>query len=429
MATAILFLPSMLCLLFGFQYFFRKKNRSQRYFMYLLYVGAFYFLTYAFYISPHTDYNWLCRLDSINEPLLLCTVALFIAYIHLHLFRENEGGKRKRKITSRNMQWFIMPAIAFGAINMLMYYLVGFDLAAKIFQTCDEQNVMIASPEIINNFKGQIDPTIIKLHGLFNQTIFRAMAYLYAGVLTISCVYCSLKNGYRLGDMFRFFVQNHETTSERAVSACTIMLIVSLAPLLILGRTYFVHHLWAGIAMTMFISISLFFLTNVEMMSQRKKFTIHTIVTTSFAEAGVSIAIEKEKKEEEPKNVIAENAPGDLLSVRTKHIVEKMHAAFENDKAYTNPELTVAMMAEMIGTNRTTLSNIVNQQYGITFRDLANRYRIDAAKAYILQHPTATQEEIAVACGFRSASALNHKFKEITGMPPTLWLTTKKAGE
>lgn len=184
--------------------------------------------------------------------------------------------------------------------------------------------------------------------------------------------------------------------------------------------------------MTLFIAIALFILTNAEMMSQRKSFTIHDIVTSTLAESGIRHDNDdddendnednaKKKKKEE-----VESVPGDILAVRTKHIIEKMRAAFEYDKAYANPELTVGAMAEMIGTNRTTLSNIVNQQYGITFRDLANRYRIDAAKAYITENPTATQEEIAAVCGFRSASALNHKFKEVTGLPPTLWLTSSK---
>lgn len=399
--------------------------------MYLLYIGASYFITYAFYISPETDYNWLCRLDAINEPVFLCCMSVFIAYIHLYIQGVSKDGKRKKKVTSRNLQWLIMPAITFGAVNVMLYYLLGFDTAAEMLETSDRMGLVMTSPEVMEKFAGKAEPTIVKLHYLFNHIIFAAMASAYALILAASCIYCGHKHGYRIGDVFRFFCRGQETVPARATSSCTMMLIVSMAPLLVLGRSYFVHNLWAGVAMTMFIVISIFILTNAEMMSQRKRFTINTIVTTSFAEAGVPIRLEEEREEEKEKaeDVITKNAPGDLLSVRTKHIVEKMHYLFEEEKAYTKPELTVGTMAEMIGTNRTTLSNIVNQQYGITFRDLANRYRIDAAKAYILQHPTATQEEIAVACGFRSASALNHKFKEITGMPPTLWLTTKKAEE
>lgn len=426
MATALFFLPSILCLLFGFQYFFRKKNRTQRYMMYLLFTGAFYFFTYAFYISPGTDYLWLCRLDSINEPLFLYIVSLFIVYIQLYIKGENNGKKRMRDIKVKSMQWLIMPTVAFGAINMLMYYLVGFETAADIVKECDKLNVQIASPEIIDKFKTIITPTILKLHGLFNQTVFNLMAIIYVLILMASCVYCDYENNYRPADVFRFFCMGKTTYPAKAASACTIFLIITMSPLLIVGRTYLINHLWAGVAMTMFTSISIFILANAEMMSQRKEFTIHDIVTSSLAESGVATRLIASNTETEPeeKHIDNENVASEILSIKTKHIIEKMRAAFEQEKVYTDPDLKVGSMAEMIGTNRTTLSNIVNQQYGITFRDLANRYRIDAAKAYIREHPTATQEEIAVACGFRSASALNHKFKEIEGLPPTLWLAT-----
>lgn len=387
--------------------------------MYLLYCGAFYFVTYAFYISPHTDYLWLCRLDSVSEPMFLCTMALFIVYIHLHINENTVGNSKQKKITARNMQWFITPAIAFGAVNLIMYYLVGYETASEIVSTCDRLNAKIASPEIIKLFRDEVPPTILKLHGLFNQTIYGLMAGVYVVILVVSCVYCSIRNNYRIGDIFRFFCMGSTTSPARAASACTMMVVVATAPLLIMGRTYFVNSTWPGVAMTLFISISLFILANAEMMSQRKTFTIHDIVTSSLAESGV-----KNENDNENENDNGKGNKGDLLSVRTKHIVEKIHDAFEKDKIYTDPELTVGGMAEMIGTNRTTLSNIINQEYGITFRDLTNHYRIEAAKTYIRQHPTATQEEIAVKCGFRSASALNHKFKEVTGLPPTLWLTS-----
>lgn len=423
MATVIFFLPAILCLLFGFQFVFRKKNITQRYLMYLHFSGALYFVAYAFYISPSTNYTALCMLDSISEPALLLTISLFIAYIHLYIYTGKDNSKRKKKITTSNLQWFAFPALILGAINMLMYYLIGFEQCGKITEECDRMNMEVADPVILATFKEQVDISLLRLFGLFNHTIFSLMAVVYASILILSCCYVSIKNEYRFGDVFRFFCLKQETCIERAVSTTTMMVVISLLPMLVIGRIYFINHLWASIVMTMFISISLFFLTNVEMMSQRKRFTLHGIVTSSFTEAGITFSDEDEGKHT---RITEDNVfQKDLVTVRTNHIIEKMHQAFETEKAYTNPELTVAAMAEMIGTNRTTLSNIVNQQYGVTFRDLANRYRIDAAKDYILQHPMATQEEIAVACGFRSASAFNHKFKEIEGMPPTLWLAAR----
>ena len=46
----------------------------------------------------------------------------------------------------------------------------------------------------------------------------------------------------------------------------------------------------------------------------------------------------------------------------------------------------------------------------------------------MMQHPAANQEEIARNSGFLSASAFNHKFKEVTGTSPRLWLVEKSVG-
>ena len=68
------------------------------------------------------------------------------------------------------------------------------------------------------------------------------------------------------------------------------------------------------------------------------------------------------------------------------------------------------------------LCNVINQQYGVNFRELINRYRLIAAKEYMLEHPSATQKEIALEVGFRDATAFSHKFKALEGMSPMAWL-------
>ena len=75
-----------------------------------------------------------------------------------------------------------------------------------------------------------------------------------------------------------------------------------------------------------------------------------------------------------------------------------------------------------MGVGRTTLSQMINQKYGVPFRDLLNRYRIEAVKAYLMSDPTATQETLAYECGFKYASALNRKFKEAEGETPFSWI-------
>jgi AraC-like DNA-binding protein len=50
-------------------------------------------------------------------------------------------------------------------------------------------------------------------------------------------------------------------------------------------------------------------------------------------------------------------------------------------------------------------------------------YRIAFAKQYMLDNPNASVDDVAEVSGFGDRSTFFHKFKEVTGMSPKVWLT------
>ena len=93
-------------------------------------------------------------------------------------------------------------------------------------------------------------------------------------------------------------------------------------------------------------------------------------------------------------------------------------------RAFLEPHLTVTEVARRLQTNKTYISKLVNESYGMPFPDLVNTLRVDYAEQYIVAHRDARQNEIAMACGFSSASSFNNIFKKVTGMTPKIWLAT-----
>lgn len=59
------------------------------------------------------------------------------------------------------------------------------------------------------------------------------------------------------------------------------------------------------------------------------------------------------------------------------------------------------------------------------FPELLSILRVDYAQRYIRSHPDASQEEIAKASGFLSASSFNSTFKRISGFTPKVWKARK----
>lgn len=84
------------------------------------------------------------------------------------------------------------------------------------------------------------------------------------------------------------------------------------------------------------------------------------------------------------------------------------------------------MVAELLGMSWFSFSSLVMNTYGIPFRELLNGYRIEHAKRYMRDNPSATQEIVASESGFKNAQYLNHKFKEMVGETPAMWLAKNK---
>lgn len=86
---------------------------------------------------------------------------------------------------------------------------------------------------------------------------------------------------------------------------------------------------------------------------------------------------------------------------------------------YLTEDLNLNMLANLIGTNRTYLSRIINQELEINFYDYINTFRIKHAEE-LLKSPDCSLnlESIAYESGFRSYSTFNRFFKKKHNITP-----------
>ncbi len=111
------------------------------------------------------------------------------------------------------------------------------------------------------------------------------------------------------------------------------------------------------------------------------------------------------------------------LSVPAKvraELKKALEELLEGNKAYLNPDLRLEMVANMLNTNRTYVSSIINEDYGMNFIVFVNHYRIKEAQK-IMQDPQGEKSitVIAEAVGFKSHSSFVEFFKRFTGMNPS----------
>ena len=118
-----------------------------------------------------------------------------------------------------------------------------------------------------------------------------------------------------------------------------------------------------------------------------------------------------------------------LLSDETNTVLyNNLLKLVAEEKIYLNNKLTIEDVAKKLNTNRTYLSQIVNEKTGNNFNNFINKYRIQEAQICLLNDEIKAYniEGIAQTVGFSSKSTFNGAFKKFTGLTPSEFMQMKK---
>ncbi|WP_289307087.1 AraC family transcriptional regulator [uncultured Phocaeicola sp.] len=90
-------------------------------------------------------------------------------------------------------------------------------------------------------------------------------------------------------------------------------------------------------------------------------------------------------------------------------------------QVFLDPKLSLNKLSDMIETNQTYLSNVVNRYFGCHLKDLVNTYRVEYAKE-LLRSGGCPLEELPQRCGFLSRSTFYTSFKKVAGVSPKRYM-------
>lgn len=113
-------------------------------------------------------------------------------------------------------------------------------------------------------------------------------------------------------------------------------------------------------------------------------------------------------------------ASSSLNEEKKSDLFQALEKLMSEQKVYMDNLLTKDKVAELLGSNRTYLSQIINEQTGKTFTQYINDYRIqDAIRRLSDPDNQIPLKALSVELGFNSSTTFYKQFQAVTGMTPS----------
>jgi len=105
----------------------------------------------------------------------------------------------------------------------------------------------------------------------------------------------------------------------------------------------------------------------------------------------------------------------------------KINSAMTEDQIYSNPELSIDILARAVSSNTKYVSQAINTNAEMNFSTYINTFRIEEAKRLLKDDKSGSwsMDAIAENCGFNNPTSFYQAFKKNTGMTPAAFKNTK----
>jgi AraC-like DNA-binding protein len=95
---------------------------------------------------------------------------------------------------------------------------------------------------------------------------------------------------------------------------------------------------------------------------------------------------------------------------------KRMETLFEKEMIFSNPDLKIWDLCNMLGTNRTYVSRVINNDYSRNFCNHVNHYRVMYAKKLLAENRELGNDDLAELSGFGSVNSLYRAFASSEGI-------------
>ena len=241
----------------------------------------------------------------------------------------------------------------------------------------------------------------IPLFLIFPDEIVVFCAFSVALVVAVATMYLVVVFAVR----YRQYIKLNYSYKENIDVAWVVVSSVAFFSSLFVYNLAFDYTTWLSEALYNIFSMALW--TFLFLFSRRHR-VIRTLKPVENEDEQATEEIEEPKSDDD---VVSLNY---ILAVRLE---QKM----SQDKLYLNPKLTITDVATAIGTNKTYLSDYLNNTLNTSFFDYINTFRINEACRIIEMMPERGRKSMSVVAqksGFNSLSSFHRYFVKLKGISP-----------
>ena len=340
--------------------------------------------------------------------------------------------------------WIVIPVILFTAA-IILTGLLGLDHAEAILDNIREQRTVNARYTLSG---------IERTYFIWMIDVFRIVMLLETLNMIVYCSVMMQRTHCKPANWIGFLFEGRKMrVSEIQLTLCFLIL-AGFSVKNFIHFPFYLRYPGITVVIVVFMAFLLFFFGLFALFGSREYMTLDDIGTAlrfnyssanqaQLAEEVVMDAVDDLSREslshvisrmvmqsDAPVNVsgapsLAAAFFGNAKSWDEGSLVTRFQRLMMDDQLFLQPGLSLEAVAVRLKSNKTYISKMVNQTYGIGFPEVLNILRVDYAQQYIRRHPDANQEAIARSSGFQSASSFNTTFKRITGYTPKVWASRK----
>ncbi len=360
-----------------------NKTKAKRFLLLFLSVALVNYLVHWYYFNNNYETYYL--LDSIWVFTSLSVYPLYYYYIRLLA--------KDIKVDHRYC-WILLPAVVLALLSAIIYIMMS------------PQEIEIFSNEILyhNRPRSGNYSTLIKLQLLRID----AFKLIFTVEIILTVFYGMRHIRWFNKKVMAFYSDTHHRELSNIRITLIFLFITAISSMIsnIIGKDFFVDNPCYLALPSITHSMALF---GISYVGYRQSFSIRELTNDQLQ------PVDKSRCKEEE-----ENKDG-TMGEKYDQLYERMEFLLEKEQIFKNADLQLTDLATKLCTNRTYVSQLINNRANSNFCDYINSYRILYAKEKLTSEEGnhLTMDEIALKSGFSSQSSFYRLFMKIEGTTPS----------